>query len=166
MESNNHLNKASTLNSKVFIPYLIKPRMKDYFAVLGFNIEKSDELLVSDWDGKLKDRYREICSIIHPDMNIDFPPPEDIDPEEFGPEGFTQEGLSVCLSDCMKEVNEAYEILSDKTRRDTYLTQIRMLRCKGRLEFEESQMTIVMADALKEIAERDKYKALVLYRDG
>ena len=41
--------------------------VKNYFAVLEFDIQKADELLGGDWEDTLKGRYRLLLRAVHPD---------------------------------------------------------------------------------------------------
>ena len=68
---------------------------KDYYAILGVAREATPE--------EIKKAYREKAVLLHPDKNHDKPAEEKKSSEEK-----------------FKEVNEAYEILSDETKRKAY----------------------------------------------
>lgn len=111
--------------------------VKDYFAVLGFNIEEVDELLREDWEDTLQTRYRLLSRVVHPDSIIGW---DDL------PEHMDRTELSDYTNDLQVELNEAYETLSGQDKRNQYLIEI--LKIVGQGVFEKSKMQNVMKYAL------------------
>jgi DnaJ-class molecular chaperone len=108
--------------------------MKNYFAVLGFDIQEADELLRGNWEETLKGRYRLLTRAVHPDKVAGW---DDLQAH------IDRKELSDYANGLQAELNEAYETLSDQGKRNQYLVQI--VNAAGRRGvFEISKMQAIM----------------------
>jgi len=113
--------------------------VKNYFAVLGFDIQKADELLRGNWEDTLKGRYRLLTRAVHPDKVAGW---EDL------PEHIDRKKLSDYANGLQAELNEAYETLSDQVKRNQYLVQM-VRAAESRGVFERSKMRAIMKYAFQ-----------------
>lgn len=90
--------------------------VKNYLGVLGYKLEEVDIKSLSDGklDKELKRRYRGLIKRLHPDANVTYRLPDNID----------RGGYMEYSEELTKEINEAYEVLSDRTKRVKWLREL------------------------------------------
>jgi DnaJ-class molecular chaperone len=104
--------------------------VRNYFGMLGFNIEHIDELLNENWNERLKQRYREILLEIHPDKMS------------------SSENAQSYATKLTQEANEAYAVLSSREQRNHYFIQIVQAANAGE-KFEKTEIEKVWNIAKK-----------------